>query len=183
MVEVSIDDDPLATDNHRWLVVPVRESLNVLLVDGHSKSEPYQAETDYLAQASRPAKNLPGSRDQIKSRSSRSRSSRGTNLAAYDDVVVLCNVAQFSQPEVTALDDFLKQGGGVVVFGGDQVVSDNYNRLLFEDGKGLLPAAIGRQHGRRRQEGSGLLLRIHSAIAIRLSGAYQGQTEPVTWLD
>ena len=34
---------------------PVREHLNVLLVDGHFKSEPFQAETDYLAQALSPA--------------------------------------------------------------------------------------------------------------------------------
>ena len=50
VVEVAIDDDPLALDNRRYMVVPVREALRVLLVDGHFKSEPYQAETDYLAQ-------------------------------------------------------------------------------------------------------------------------------------
>jgi hypothetical protein len=44
---------------------------------------------------------------------------------------------------VGALDDYLKQGGGLVVFGGDQVVADNYNRLLHDDGKGMLPAALG----------------------------------------
>src|SRR5262249_318155 len=55
----------------------------------------------------------------------------------------LCNVAQFTEAEVAALDAYLKQGGGVVVFGGDQVMADNYNRLLYADGKGLLPAAIG----------------------------------------
>ncbi len=51
LVEVAIDDDPLARDNERYMVVPVRESLNVLLVNGHYRSEPYEAETDYLAQA------------------------------------------------------------------------------------------------------------------------------------
>ncbi len=79
------------------------------------------------------------------------------DLGAFD-VVVLCNVAQFSQAEVTALDDFLKQGGGVVVFGGDQVIPENYNRLLYADGKGILPAAIGADGGRRGQEGVGLRL-------------------------
>ena len=41
-----MDDDPLKLDNRRWLAVPVREFLNVLLVDGHFKSEPFQAETE-----------------------------------------------------------------------------------------------------------------------------------------
>ncbi len=63
-------------------------------------------------------------------------------LAPYD-AVILCNIAQFTESEVAALDDYLKQGGGVIVFGGDQVVPENYNRLLFADGKGLLPASIG----------------------------------------
>ena len=142
LVEVSIDNDPLALDNRRWLVVPVRESLNVLLVDGHFKSEPYQAETDYLAQALSPSEESPGQPRPIQVEVVSESQLSHRELTPYD-VVVLCNVAQFSQPEVTALDDFLKQGGGVVIFGGDQVVADNYNRLLYDDGKGLLPAAIG----------------------------------------
>ena len=58
MVELVLDDDALPLDDRRWLVVPVRESLNVLLVDGHFKPEPYQAETDYLAQALSPVGGL-----------------------------------------------------------------------------------------------------------------------------
>ncbi len=60
LIEVSLDDDPLMVDNRRRLVVPVRESLSVLLVDGHYKAEPYQAETDYLAQALEPSEEDPG---------------------------------------------------------------------------------------------------------------------------
>jgi hypothetical protein len=142
LVEVQIDDDPLKLDNHRWLAVPVRENLNVLLVDGHFKPEPFQAETDYLAQALSPAATSEGSPSVIHSEVvSESQLSR-RDLTPFD-AVVLCNIAQFTEPEVTALEDYLKQGGGVVVFGGDQVVAENYNRLLYQDGKGILPAAIG----------------------------------------
>ena len=31
----------------------------------------------------------------------------------------------------------------MVIFGGDQVVAENYNRLLYDDGNGLLPAQLG----------------------------------------
>jgi hypothetical protein len=142
LVEVQIDDDPLKLDNHRWLAVPVRENLNVLLVDGHFKPEPFQAETDYLAQALSPAATSEGSPSVIHTEVvSESQLSR-RDLTPFD-AVVLCNIAQFTEPEVTALEDYLKQGGGVVVFGGDQVVADNYNRLLYQDGKGILPAPIG----------------------------------------
>jgi von Willebrand factor type A domain/Aerotolerance regulator N-terminal len=142
VIEVSIADDPLNLDNRRFLVVRVREELKVLLVDGHFKSEPYQAETDYLAQALSPTEESPGQPRAIRVDVGSESKLLDPELARYD-VLALCNVAQFSPPEVAALEDFLKQGGGVIVFGGDQVVADNYNRLLHDDGKGLLPAAIG----------------------------------------
>ncbi len=54
LVEVQLDPDPLKLDDRRRLAVPVREQLNVLLIDGHFKTEAFQAETDYLAQALNP---------------------------------------------------------------------------------------------------------------------------------
>jgi hypothetical protein len=179
LVEVFIDDDPLSLDNHRWLVVPVRESLNVLLADGHFKSEPYQAETDYLAQALSPGyDDSPGQPRPIKVEVvSESQLSR-RDLAKYD-AVVLCNVAQFNELEVATLDDFLKQGGGVVVFGGDQVIAANYNRLLYNDGHGLLPAELGPSVGDAAKKEAGSFF---NPLGYRhaLVSAYQGETEPVT---
>jgi hypothetical protein len=176
LVEVAIDDDSLAQDNKRWMIVPVRESLSVLLVDGAYRSEPYEAETDYLAQALSPSEESPGQpraiRVEVVSESQLSR----RDLAPYD-VVVLCNVAQFTQPEVAGLDDFLKQGGGVVIFGGDQVVADNYNRLLYAGGSGLLPASIGPTVGDpSRKEGS-----YFNPLGFRhpIVSEFQDQSDPV----
>jgi Aerotolerance regulator N-terminal/von Willebrand factor type A domain len=178
LVEVAIDDDPLALDNKRYMVVPVRESLKVLLVDGHFKSEPYQAETDYLAQALAPTEETPGQPRPVRVEYTPESQFANRELADYD-VVVLCNVAQFTQREVTALDDFLSQGGGVVVFGGDQVVPDNYNRLLYADGKGLLPAEIGPSVGDAPKRQGGFLF---NPLAYRhpIVSEYQGEADPVT---
>jgi hypothetical protein len=178
LIEVSIDGDPLLLDNERRLVVPVRESVSVLLVDGFFKSEPYQAETDYLAQALAPSEESPGQprpiRVEVVSESQLSR----RELEPYD-VIVLCNVAQLSPPEVKAIDDYLKQGGGVVIFGGDQVVADNYNRLLFDDGKGLLPASIGASVGDAARKAAAFgfnpLGYKHPIVA-----EFQGASDPVT---
>jgi hypothetical protein len=142
LVEALIDDDPLKLDNHRWLAVPVREFVNVLLVDGDPKTQVFQAETDYLAQALNPAVESPGTPSPIKTEVVPESQLSRPDLATFD-AVVLANIAQFTEAEVAALDAYLKQGGGVVVFGGDQVMPDNYNRYLFAEGKGLLPAAIG----------------------------------------
>jgi hypothetical protein len=160
------------------MVVPVREALKVLLVDGHFKSEPYQAETDYLAQALSPSEESPGTARQIRVEVVSESQLASRELANFD-VVVLCNVPQFVQAEATVLDEFLKQGGGVVVFGGDQVVADNYNRLLYADGKGLLPAAIGPSVGDAAKKEGGFFF---NPLGYRhpIIAEYQGQTPPVT---
>jgi hypothetical protein len=141
-LEISMDNDPLPLDDRRTLVVPVRESLSVLLVDGHFKSEPFQAETDYLAQALAPSEGSPGQPALIRCEVVAESQLARRDLAAYD-VVAVCNMAQFTQAEVAALEAFLEQGGGLIIFGGDQVIAENYNRLLYAEGKGLLPASIG----------------------------------------
>jgi hypothetical protein len=187
VVEVSIDDDPLSLDNRRWLVVPVRESLSVLLVDGHFKSEPFQAETDYLAQALSPSEESPGQPQPIQVEVVAESQLANRELTPYD-VVVLCNVDQFSQQEVSALEDYLKQGGGVVVFGGDQVIADNYNRLLYDDGKGLLPAAIGPSVGDAAKKEAGFYFNplgyrhpIVSDFQDQPDAVMAGLTQALTW--
>ena len=142
LIEVRIDDDPLKLDDRRWLAIPVREQVRVLLVDGHYKSEPFQSETDYLTNALSPESTSAGPSSVIKTEVVPEGQLARHDLSPYD-AVILCNLPQFTEAEVATLEDYLKQGGGVVVFGGDQVVADNYNRLLYADGKGLLPAFVG----------------------------------------
>lgn len=177
LLEVQIDDDPLKLDNQRWMAVPVREYLNVLLVDGHFKSEPFQAETDYLAQALSPASASEGSPSMIRTEVVAESQLSRRELAPYD-AVILCNMAQFTEAEVTALEDYLKQGGGVVVFGGDQVVPENYNRLLYADGKGLLPAAIGPYVGDASKKEAGFGF---NALGFKHSivSEFGGEADPV----
>ena len=178
VLEVAMDNDQLPLDDRRWLVVPVRESLNVLLVDGHFKSEPFQAETDYLAQALAPTEGSPGQPGMIRAEVVSESQLLGRELGPYD-VVALCNVAQFSQAEVTALEDFLKQGGGLVIFGGDQVIAENYNRLLHADGKGLLPAALGAAVGdaAKKEAAFGFDPR---GYRHPLVAEFRGESDPVT---
>ncbi len=187
VIEVSITDDPLILDNRRWLVVRVREQLKVLLVDGHFKSEPYQAETDFLAEALSPGEDSPGQPRAIKVEVVSASQLLHRELPGHD-VVVLCNVAEFSRPEVSALEDYLKQGGGVIIFGGDQVVADNYNRLLFNDGKGLLPAQIGPSQGDAAKKDPGFFFNpkgyrhpIISQFQDEADTVTAGLTRALTW--
>ena len=79
-------------------------------------------------------------------------------------------------------------GGGVVIFGGDQVVAENYNRLLYADGKGLLPAAIGPSVGDAAKKAGGLLLQSaglpppdHFGIPGQSDPVTAGITQAITW--
>ena len=66
-----------------------------------------------------------------------------------------------------------------MIFGGDQVVRENYNRLLYDDGNGILPAQLGPTLGdAAKREASFLFNPLgyrHPLVAL-----YQGETEPVT---
>jgi hypothetical protein len=142
MVEVRIDDDPLALDTtDGWPSRCANTSTSCSSTASTSPS-PFQSETDYLAQALSPAATSAGSPSTVRTEVVAESQLSRRDLTPYD-AVVLCNVAQFTEAEVTALEDYLRQGGGVVVFGGGQVSADNYNRLLHAEGKGLLPAAVG----------------------------------------
>ncbi len=149
LVELQIDEDELTLDDKRRLSIPVREFLRVLLVDGDFKPEPYKAETDLLSQALAPEAESTGSPSLIHTEVVSESQIAGRDLAPYD-CVILCNVARYSEAEAAALREYLKQGGGVVVFGGDQVEPSNYNRYLFADGKGILPAELGKIVGDER---------------------------------
>lgn len=143
IVEIQIDDDSLAADNRRRLVVPTRESLKILLVDGDLKTEPFASETDYLAEALSPSDGgSPGNPSPIRVERIPDARLDQRDLTEYD-VVALCNVGSFGRLEAEALDAFLKQGGGVVFFCGDQVAAKNYNRVLFDNGAGILPVELG----------------------------------------
>jgi hypothetical protein len=178
VVEVQIDPDALKPDDARRLVVPVREAVQVLLVDGDHDPEPLKSETSFLAEALSPEPGQDEPASPVRVETITEAQLAGRDLASYD-AVVLANVARFNVAEVAALDAYLKLGGGVIVFGGDQVVADNYNQLLYAGGKGMLPAELGPVVGdpgrqERTFEFDALDFR-HPIVA-----AYAGETSAVT---
>jgi hypothetical protein len=63
------------------------------------------------------------------------------------DAIFLCNVAQFTAGESRLLDAYVRQGGGLVFFLGDQVIPERYNRELAGEATNdirLLPARLDR---------------------------------------
>ncbi len=178
VLEVRIDNDALALDNRRRLVVPVRESVRVLLVDGDPKPGIFTSETAFLSEALSPETNSPGLPAPIQVQTVGEPQLLRADLESFD-AVVLANVGEVSAEEATRLDAYLKQGGGVVFFAGDQLRADRYNRVLFDSGHGLLPAEFGPVVGdpQRRENPYFFdpLQYRHPIVAD-----YAGQPDPVT---
>ena len=64
------------------------------------------------------------------------------NLENYQ-VIALCNVATLPDSFVGKLSNYLRQGGGLLIFAGDKLQADPYNQKLTQ----LLPAALRDKKG------------------------------------
>ncbi len=143
-VEVRAEGDALATDNRRYLAVSVRRSVSILCIEGRPSGKPFGGAADYLALALAPA-DEPGLAAPIEAEVALESAILERDLSRYD-VLAMCNVAQFTPGEADVLSGYLRGGGSLLVFLGDQVMTERYNREL---GPGapkedrLLPAELG----------------------------------------
>jgi len=133
-----VHEDGLPLDNTRAMGVDVVPSVQVLVVDGESSNDPYRDEVYLLRTSLRPA----------------GRAASGNELTVVDDqelddveldpyhVVILANVGRLSQAARRNVEAFVADGGGLVIFAGDQIDLDQYNTELYRNGDGALPIAL-----------------------------------------
>ena len=144
VVEVVADADPLKADNSYLASIPVRDKIPVLLVNGDPSAEPLKGETDFAEIALQPYSSTGrvALADLITTKVVRTENldAQGINASA---VVVLANVRQLDGGQLKALEDFVRNGGGLLIFPGNRVDASWANNSLFKDGKGLLPLAYG----------------------------------------
>ena len=57
-------------------------------------------------------------------------------------VVVLANVARLSAAGLKNIESFVENGGGLVIFAGDQMDISWYNEHVYRAGRGLLPVPL-----------------------------------------
>jgi hypothetical protein len=146
-IEARAPGDALDIDNHRYLALPVRQSVRVLCVDGRPSGGSLGGAADYLAVALAPQDET-AERAAVQAEIATENALLERNLANYD-CLFLCNVPQCTASEARALDAYLQGGGCIVFFLGDQVLADRYNRELGVAGEGkgkgphILPARLG----------------------------------------
>ncbi len=133
--------DPLPIDNRRYLAARVNSAIRILIVNGESAGlSMADDEVALLRTALRPAGAV----------------FSGNELQTIDDVelddvnlspfhaVYLCNVYRISERAAESLQRYVADGGGLVIFVGDQIADASiYNDVLYRNGQGLLPARLG----------------------------------------
>ena len=140
-VTAEITGDRLAADDRRTLVVAATRRLRVLLVDGHPSRDALENETFYLRNALLPVDSTAVNDFYIEPVVITPTELAGTRVDNCP-VVVLANVSDFSQATATALDQYVRRGGGLIVFPGNLVNARFYNEELANR-YGLLPATLG----------------------------------------
>lgn len=145
--------DALVHDDARYLSVEVRESTPVLLVDGRPGVSLLAGQSGFLATALSP-QIMMNLNQSTKLADSKITSISPVNVTVITepelpgellmkyDVVALCNVPSLPQEQWKHLEQFVSAGGGLMVFGGDMINTDHYNRFGHQSGKGLLPCTI-----------------------------------------
>jgi hypothetical protein len=144
---VAVDHDGLEADDIRHVVIPVKETVPILLVNGKPAAEPRDRGTEFLRLALNPFTRPPMPKEMALRphivTPAQFAELNEDSLAQYD-CIFLCDVDQLGTGEIRRLDTHLRRGGGVVVSLGDRAATnlEMYNRLLYKKGQGLLPARL-----------------------------------------
>ena len=123
--QIALKKDGFAGNPVANFTLDAQDKLKVLLVDGDPQTSLVQSETFFLSRALNPS----GERD----------SSLflptvvlpdGVNAVNLDNyqVVMLANLAVLPDGFAAKLQNFMRQGGGVLVFAGDKFQADSYNQ-------------------------------------------------------
>jgi hypothetical protein len=133
-VRLELPADLLERDNLRYYVVDVQAAIEVQLVDGDPKPAAFMSETFFL-EASFVSGSAPWNVTTIQD---------GELESNHDvpDVKILANVGAINGATVKRLEQQVRNGMGLIIYSGDLIDTELYNRLLYKDGKGLLPAKL-----------------------------------------
>ncbi len=135
---VELPPDGLAADDVRTRADQVARALRILIINGEPSSDLYQDEAFLLSVALRPeGPQFSGNEVTILDENELEQA-----VLAPFHVVILANVYRVSEMVADRLEEYAAGGGGVMFFLGDQVDPELYNRILFRDGKGLLPGEL-----------------------------------------
>ncbi|MGQ9504652.1 MAG: BatA domain-containing protein [Thermogutta sp.] len=143
VVTVQLPADSLPSDDQRHVVVNVKQERSILCVDGRFSPLPFQGATSYLKTALASYGLATGHPRQRIDVIPEGRLAEIT-LNQYE-AIFLCDVSRITLGEARGLRQFVKAGGGLVLFLGPRVNRQAYNEslgALTRDGVDLLPGLL-----------------------------------------
>ena len=145
-ITARVPPDRAPADDSRTVAVRAIGEVNVLLVDGDPGAEPRESEVFYLRNALAPVPPEMRAKYFIKTKTVSPAELEAQKLADFE-AVVLANVVDVSDTTLAALEKYLREGGGLIVFPGAKTSAAIYNeRMRF------LPAAFGEARGSAEQQ-------------------------------
>ena len=134
--------DALPLDNRRYFCIDVPERIRVAVVRETVGALPLRDEAFFLVPALNPLAGS-GKGSTIEPTLMLRGDLTGARLSDYA-VVFLLNLPKLDGGEITALTQYIRGGGGVVVFPGDRTEVDAWNAIrIGADAEPLLPAELG----------------------------------------
>lgn len=137
-ITAHIGEDALLADNSRRAVAVIRDHVSVLCVEGASKDA--EGAGGLIASALR-ARGNGGKQDDLDVQSVSWVDLPSRDLKMFD-VVILANVPDITPAQARAFKQYVREGNGLIWFGGDQVKADIWNERSGLDATPLLPAVI-----------------------------------------
>lgn len=139
VVEVSLPEDALSADNHRWGVIDIQKSQRVLLVDGHVQ----QLNAFYLESVIKPSETLTTGMTFERVDASYLRDVSSEELA-MQNVVALLDVPRLDPAAIDKLIAYAQSGGGILVVLGENTNLEHANESWYRAGNGFLPVMLDR---------------------------------------
>jgi hypothetical protein len=155
-VTAETEHDHLPADDRRTLAVRALTQVKILLVDGDPGAGGRESEVFYLRNALVPVPRPEVEQYYNKVTTITSQELDTAKLDQYD-AVFLANVTDFPDATLAAFADYLKRGGGLVFFPGDNVNVNQYNNTLAKKLQ-LLPATLGEPLGDASKDDQFVLL-------------------------
>jgi hypothetical protein len=136
LIEVTLPRDAVETDNVGRCLIDLPAAIPVLVIDGDNE----ERNAYYLSSVFAPGRIATGIRP-VSQPATYLRDASNEELAKYDAIYLL-DTGRLDPRAVPALQDFVRAGGGLAFFAGDQ--SDpEFLTELYDNGNGLFPLPVG----------------------------------------
>ncbi|HEV8542851.1 MAG TPA: hypothetical protein VGR78_10705, partial [Verrucomicrobiae bacterium] len=143
--------DGFSADDARYATIFIPEPIHALVVEPRKVEKSFRAESFFVTSALAPAAgttNRSASHFALEKTGVEQLASRLSAGTVKADFVVVPGVREISSPAIQALKNYLQDGGGLLLFLGENVSANYYNTALRE----LLPAELGQREANRDED-------------------------------